>query len=202
MSAITQYLPADIQSFLARYPDVQVQLEEKTSSFVPRMVAVNAADIGIFTGALHDQQLDTFTYQHDRLVLCAPLGHRLAQREAVSFAEIIDEEIVGMQTGSAIGVLLARAASQLDRPLRMRIQVTSFDALCTMIHSGLGVGFLPEAVARRNQVTLDIAVVRLDDEWARREFRVAVRRGATLPMAARLLAAHLEERGRPALVHG
>lgn len=198
MSAITQFLPGDVQSFLTHYPDVQVQLEVKTSSFVPRTVADNAADIGIFTGAVHDRQLETFSYQHDKLVLCTPRSHPLAHREAVSFAEIVDEEIVGMQTDSAIAVLLARAASQLDRPLRMRIQVTSFDALCTMIHSGLGVGVLPEAVARRNLVTLDIAVVNLNDEWSRREFRVAVRRGATLPMAARLFAVHLQERGRPA----
>ncbi len=194
MSAITQFLPADIQSFLARYPDVQVQLEEKTSSVVTRAVAENAADIGIFTSAPHDRQLETFHYQHDRLALCTPRAHPLAARQDVSFADIVDEEIVGMHTGSASGVLLARAASLLEKPLRLRFQATSFDALCMMIHCGLGVGFLPEAVARRNAVTLEVAVVPLTDAWARREFRIAVRRGGALPVAAQLLASHLQER--------
>jgi DNA-binding transcriptional LysR family regulator len=194
MSAITQFLPADIQAFLTRYPDVQVQLEERTSTVVPRLVAENAADIGIFTAAPTDPQLETFAYQQDRLALCAPKGHPLAARGEAAFADIVDEEIVGMHTGSAIGILLSRAASALDRPLRMRIQVTSFDALCMMIHCGLGVGVLPEGVARRNAVTLDVAVVRLTDAWAQREFRIAVRQGGALPVAARLLATHLQER--------
>ena len=194
MSAITQFLPADIQSFLARHPDVQVQLEERTSSAVTRAVAENAADIGIFTSAPHDPLLETFPYQEDRLALCTPKAHPLAMREAVCFGDIVDEEIVGMQTGSATAVLLARAASLLDRPLRMRIQVTSFDALCMMVHCGLGVAVLPESVARRNAVTLEVAVVPLTESWARREFRIAVRRGGSLPVAAKLLVSHLQER--------
>ena len=194
MSAITQFLPSDIQSFLALHPDVQVQLEERSSSAVTRAVAENAADVGIFTSAPHDPQLETFPYQHDRLALCTPKAHPLATREGVCFADIVDEEIVGMQTGSATAVLLARAASLLDRPLRMRIQVTSFDALCMMVHCGLGVAVLPESVALRNAVTLEVAVVPLTESWARREFRIAVRRGGLLPVAAKLLASHLQER--------
>jgi DNA-binding transcriptional LysR family regulator len=198
MSAITQFLPADIESFVARYPDVQLQLEENTSSAVTRAVAENAADIGIFTSAPHDPELETFPYRRDRLVLCTPKAHPLASRQDVSFEDIVDEEIVAMETGSAIGVLMARAASLMDRPLRLRIQVTSFDALCMMIHCGLGVGVLPEAVARRNSVTLEVAVVPLTDAWTRREFRIAVRRGGSLPVAAKLLASHLQERAQEA----
>ena len=194
MSAITQFLPADLQTFAARYPDVQVQLEERTSTVVPRLVAENGADIGIFTSAPHDPQLETFSYRRDQLVLCTSKSHPLAAREQASFADVVNDEIVGMHTGSAIGLLLARAADLAERPLRIRIQVTSFDALCMMIHCGLGVGILPEAVARRNAVTLEIAVVRLAEPWAQREFKIAVRRGGSLPVAARLLAAHLQER--------
>lgn len=193
MSAITQFLPADLQSFLARYPDVQLQLEERTSSLVTRLVAENAADIGIFNSAPPADGVDTFAYRRDRLVLCTPKAHPLATREDVAFEEVIGEAIVGMHSGSAIGLLMSRAAGRVERPLRMRIQVTSFDALCMMVHAGFGVGVLPEAIARRNAVTLEVAVVRLRDAWASREFRIAVRRGGALPEAARLLAEHLQE---------
>lgn len=194
MSALTQFLPADIESFLARYPDVQLQLEERTSTQVTRAVAENAADIGIFNSAPPDAQLDTFAYRRDRLVLCTPRRHRLAGREQACFDDLVDEEIVGMHPDSAIGVLLGRAASIAERTLRMRFQVTSFDAQCMMIQCGLGVGLLPETVARRNAMTMDVAVVPLTDAWAAREFRIAVRRGGSLPVAAKLLLAHLQER--------
>lgn len=192
MSAITQFLPADIRDFLARYPDVQVQLEERTSTLATRLVAENGADIGIFTSAPHEPVLETFGYHRDRLVLCTPKAHPLAGRAHAVLQDILREPIIGMPTGSAIGVLLSRAAADAERALRIRMQVTSFDALCMMVHCGLGIGVLPEAVARRNAVTLDIAVVPLPEPWAERQFRIAVRRDGRLPVAARLLLQHLQ----------
>ena len=191
MSAITQFLPVDIRSFLDEYPDVQVQLEERVSNFVTKAVAENSADIGIFTDAPHGQQLEAFDYHADRLVLCTHRDHPLAVAKKLSFADALDEPIVGMHAGSAISIQLGRAASLAGRPLNLRIQVTSFDALCMMISAGLGVGVLPEAVAQRNAATLNIALVTLTDAWAHRAFRICVRSSESLPVAARLLLKHL-----------
>ena len=191
MSAITQFLPADIRSFMREYPDVQVQLEEKASGAVTKSVAENAADLGIYTATPHGQQLETFPYHCDRLVLCVPTGHALANRCSLAFVEALDEELVSMATGSAINIQLVRAASEAGRPLNVRIQVTSFDALCMMISSGLGVGVLPEAIARRNAATMDIQLIKLTDPWASRQFNICVRSAESLPVAASLLVKHL-----------
>jgi DNA-binding transcriptional LysR family regulator len=196
MSAITQFLPADIQSFLNEYPDVQVQLEEKASSAVTKSVADNAADIGIYTATPHGQQLETQLYHTDRLVLCVPRNHTLSKRSEISFAEALDENLVSMATGSAINLQLVRAASEAGRALHIRIQVTSFDALCMMISSGLGAGVMPEAVARRNAATLGIELVALTDAWAHRQFNLCVRSSESLPVAASLLVKHLHQASR------
>ena len=193
MSAITQFLPADIESFLARYRGVQIQLEETTSSAVTRAVAENAADIGIFNSTPADPRLEVFQYRSDRLAVCVPRSHPLATRDEVHFLDIAGEEIVGMHIDSATGVLLARAAALAERSLRVRIHVASFDALCMMVHCRFGVGLLPEAVARRNAVTLNVAVVKLDEPWAERNFWIAVRRGDSMSIAAKLLCEHLRD---------
>ena len=124
MSAITQFLPADIKSFLTAYPGVQLHLEEKLSSAAAKAVAENAADIGIFTDTPHGAQVETFQYHTDRLVLCVPKSHQLASKTEVSFAQTLDEDIVGMHSGSAIGLQLSRAASLAQRMFNLRIQVT------------------------------------------------------------------------------
>ena len=201
MSAITQFLPADIKSFLTAYPGVQLHLEEKLSSAAAKAVAENSADIGIFTDTPHGAQVETFQYHTDRLVLCVPKGHRFAAKTELSFAQTLDEDIVGMHSGSAIGLQLSRAASLAQRMFNLRIQVTSFDALCMMISCGLGIGVLPKAVARRNAAKLDIALVNLSDAWAHREFKICVRASETLPVAVRLLVEHLKESARLAATH-
>ena len=161
-----------------------------------KAVAEHSADVGIFTATPHGQQLEPSSYHSDRLVLCTPSNHRLAARTELSFIKALDEDIVGMHTGSAIGVQLRRAASLAARSLSLRIQVTSFDALCMMINCGLGVGVLPEAVARRNAEHLDIKLVALTDAWAHREFKICVRSSESLPVAARLLVKHLQDSAR------
>lgn len=191
LSAITQFLPNDIKTFLLAHPYVQIHLEERISTLVTKAVAENQADIGIFAYMPHGQQVETYPYHEDRLVLITPREHVLARRKRVRFAETLAHDCVGLHTGSAINLQLVRAATELDRTMRMRIQVTSYEALCLMVETGLGIGFLPETVARRYLGSLAIALVRLDEDWARRELKLCVRAEAALPVAARALLDHL-----------
>lgn len=194
LSAITQFLPGEIKAFLAANPQVQIHLEEMISTRVTKAVAENEADIGIFAHVPFGQQLETFPYRSDRLTLIAPRDHPLAGRSGVSFVEALDYDCVGLHTGSAINLQLVKAATELERTVRMRIQVTSYEALCLMVETGIGIGFLPEAVARRYVDTLAIALVRLEEPWAERALRLCVRSYAALPVAARMLVDHLRRR--------
>ncbi len=193
ISAITQFLPGEIKTFRERYPQVQIHLEEKISAAVTRAVADNAADIGVYTAGPAALALQTFPYHADRLVVVAPAGHPLAGRRQVRFADTLDYDYVGLHTGSAINLQLTKAASELDRTVRLAIQVTSYDALCIMVGAGLGIGLLPEAVARLHLRTLGVKAIRLQEPWAERDLRICVRAFDALPVAARLLVNHLKQ---------
>jgi DNA-binding transcriptional LysR family regulator len=70
--------------------------------------------------------------------------------------------------------------------MKLRIQLSSFDAMCRMIGAGVGVGIVPESAARRNQADTGTALVELVDPWSVRERFIlvqarglaALRRGA------------------------
>ena len=191
ISAIAQWLPNEIHSFLAAHPAVRILLEETISASITRAVADNAADVGIFTPGPYGGDLETFPYHHDRLVLIVPRRHPLARRRSVAFADTLAYDFVGLHTGSAINLQLFKAASERDGTLRLRIQVTSYDALCRMVGAGLGIGILPAAVAGPFEGALGLKVMRLDEPWARRELRIGVRSFATLPVAAQRFVEHL-----------
>lgn len=192
ISAITQFLPAEIKSFLAEYPQIQVNLEEKISTAVTKAVAENAADIGIFIMQPHGHQLEVFPYHEDKLVLITPADHPLAMRKAISFADTLVYDYVGLHTGSTINLQLQNAASELGRLVRFSIQVTSYDALCMMVGSGLGIGILPEGVARTYTKTLRLRTITLNESWTKRELKICVRSFDALPVAAKLLVNHLK----------
>ncbi len=191
ISAITQFLPREIEAFVGKHPHVEVQLEERISTLVTKAVAENAADIGIVTMLPTEQSLETFPYHSDHLTLITPKEHPLARRRSVSFGDTLEFHYVGLHTGSAINLQLTKAAAELNQRLKLRIQVTGYDALCFMVEAGLGVAVLPEAIAKRYAKTIRIRAVRLDEPWAQRELRICVRAYGALPVAARLLVDHL-----------
>lgn len=191
MSALTQFLPGHLQSFLAAHPEVQLQVDERTSSQVPKAVAENAADVGIYLPVQPGPALQTFAYACDRLVVVTPPGHPLARHRQVALADTLEHGFVGLHTGSAINLQLAHFTRDAERSWRPRMQVTSFDALCLMVSAGMGIAVLPQAVAERNAQTMSLCIVAITDAVAHRDFLITVRSLDALPRAAQLLVAHL-----------
>lgn len=191
ISAIAQWLPAEVGSFLAAHPAVRIHLEELVSAGIVRAVTDNAADVGIFTPGPYGAGLETLPYHRDRLVVLVPRRHPLARKRAVRFAETLAYDFVGLHTGSAINLLLLKEASERNATLRLRIQVTGYDALCKMVAAGLGVGILPEALASPFAGPLRLQALRLEEAWAERQLRIGVRSLGTLTPAARLFVDHL-----------
>lgn len=191
ISAITQFLPDDLRSFLGQAPLVQVHLQERISTQVARAVADSTADIGILNAGDYGQALTQLPYRRDELVVVVPRGHTLARRRPLAFAEVLAYDIVGLHQGSAMNDLLHRGAAEAGLPLRLRMQVTSYDALCLMVDAGLGIGVLPRGSARLYLPALKIRAVTLGEPWAHRQLVLAVRSVESLSPAARMLVDHL-----------
>lgn len=192
ISAITQFLPGELQRFMARHPGVQVQLQEQISSAIARSVAENAADVGILNDGQYGPNLRLLPYREDELALAVPTGHALARRKQVRLAEALAYELVATHPGSAIHHQLQRAAVDAGLPLRLRMQVTSYDALCLMVAAGMGLGVLPRGSAQIYKGALAIRLVALDEPWARRRLMLCLREGEAPSGVARLLIEHLQ----------
>ncbi|UTW09346.1 LysR family transcriptional regulator [Pseudomonas benzenivorans] len=194
ISAITQFLPRELKDFLAEHPQVEIHLEEKISTAVTRAVADNAADIGIYTPGSHPPGVEVFGYHPDTLAVIVAEDHPLSARPRLTLDEMLDYDFVGLHAGSAINTLIQGVASERERAVQLRMQVTGYDVLCLMVEAGHGIGVLPEAVARLHAPALKLRIIPLDETWARRELKICVRRYDALPVAARLLVDHLRRR--------
>ncbi|GKS85465.1 MULTISPECIES: LysR family transcriptional regulator [Comamonadaceae] len=191
ISAITQFLPAELPAFMAAHPQVQVRLQEQISSAIAHSVAENAADVGILNHGSYGERVALLPYRTDELVLIAPAGHPLARRRSVRLADALPFDFVGVHPGSAINNQLTRAAAEAGLPLKLRIQVTSYDALCLMVSAGLGVGVLPRGSAQLYRATLALRPITLAEPWAHRQLSLCVRSGEPLSRVAQLLVEHL-----------
>ena len=200
-TAVTDFLPEILPAFLAANPRVNVDLQEKPNPEIARGVLDGRADIGIVAGQVDTLSLQAIHFSTDRLVLVAPRQHRLARRRRIAFADTLDEDAVGMHQGSTLQTFLAQVTDQLGKPLKLRVQLSSFDAMCRMIGAGVGVGIVPESAARRNQDNMNLSLIELIDAWSVRERFILVRKNETLPAFAQSLVdaicAHYQTNQRP-----
>jgi DNA-binding transcriptional LysR family regulator len=138
-------------------------------------------------GAVDTLGLESIHFSTDRLVLVTARKHRFAKRRRIAFTETLDEDAIGMQQGSTLQAFLAQITDNLGRRQKLRIQLGSFDAMCRMIGSGVGIGVVPESAARRNQESMQLALIELSDAWCVRERYLLVRSRAALPVYAQAL---------------
>jgi DNA-binding transcriptional LysR family regulator len=190
-NALTEFLPETLSSFLTIYPDVSVDLEERLSDEIVGLIAEGTGDIGIVAGTVDHAGLDTFPYRSDRFVLVVARDHPLAGRPRIGFAEVLDYDMVGLDRASAIQRFLADKANRIGRPLRLRLQLRSFDAICRLVECHVGVGIVPETTVERTARTMAVSAVALTDPWALRDLTICVRDIELLPPYARQLVDHL-----------
>ncbi len=186
-TAVTDILPAVLPAFLKANPQVNVELTEKQNPEIVLGVLDGHADVGIVSMRMDAPGLCAIPFSTDNLVLVVPRGHRFAKRKSISLAETLDEAHVGMHAGSTIREQLSFATAQLGRKLRLRVELSSFDAVCRMVGAGVGIGVVPALSARRHLAEMPIAVVQLTDPWRVRERHVLFREGEALPSYAHAL---------------
>ena len=190
-NAITEFLPETLSSFLAGHPNVSIDLEERLSDEIVGLIAEGVGDIGIVAGTVDAGGLTTYPFRSDRFVLVVARDHALARRQKISFPEVLDYDFVGLDRASALQRFLADKAARIGRPLRLRVQLRSFDAVCRLVESNVGVGIVPETTARWATRTMAIKTVDLADSWALRDLTICVRDFEALPPYARQLVEHM-----------
>ncbi|MGE8502386.1 MAG: LysR family transcriptional regulator [Pseudomonas sp.] len=192
-TAVTEFLPEVLAGFLAERPGVTVDLQERLSRDIVRGVLDGAADLGIIAGPVQAPGLQVLHFSTDRLVLAVPLGHALAHHKSVSFADTLAYQHIGLHEGSTLLSFLREQVEPLGGSLALRIQVSSFEAICRMVEAGVGIGIIPESSALRHSRTMQLATLQLDEAWAVRERSMLVRELDALPGSVRALIDRLNQ---------
>ena len=177
-AAIHQFLPPLLAAYAQQHPEVQIDLEEQVSEQVVSALRDGRADVGVFVQGPNTEGLEVSDFRQDELVLILPRGHRLDHATPVAFADTLDEPWISLNPGAALLQQQQSAAIAAGRPLKLRMQVASLDAVAHMVAAGLGIGMLPKAAAMPIVRAKKLAWRPLIDPWAQRRLLLGVRKEA------------------------
>jgi molybdate transport repressor ModE-like protein len=197
-ASISQFLPPLLASYARHQPQVRIDLEEQVSERVAATLREGRCDLGVFVEGPDTTGLSPRPFRRDELVMVLPRKHRLAGRKPLAFVDALDEDWISLNTGAAMLQQLQQAALAANRPLRLRMQVRSFDAVCHLVASGLGVAVLPKAAALPIVKAMGLDWRPLADAWAQRQLLVAAAAGSQGDPAVEALLGYLEEPSPPA----
>jgi DNA-binding transcriptional LysR family regulator len=178
-----------LAAFHARYPEVELTVQEELSDALLDMLRTDAVDLAFLslTGERAHERQGAQTLLIEPLVLIVAPGHPLADRKRVRLAELAGEPFVMFREGAGLRHIIVAAARAEGFEPRVAFETNEIERARALVARGLGVSVVPEHDARRAHD--DLAIVELHRPALSRDVTLAWRPERRLaPAAAAFLA--------------
>lgn len=138
--AAMNFLADGLARFLKAHPDVSISHHRCSSRDVVEAVAEDRADIGL-SAFVGDYPGVTFIdYARDDLVVIVSIDSPLAHREALDFAECLNEDFVSLSEHVEMQRFVDERARELGHKLVPKVRVSNQPILFQMAAAGVGIG--------------------------------------------------------------
>jgi DNA-binding transcriptional LysR family regulator len=158
-------LPPLLAGFLARHPQVGVDVAVSDSAGVVDAVVSGEADLGVCGDRFERSDLTFRPLARDTLVLAVPSGHPLAGRRDISLDELRHHQLLRRERGSGTQrvaeSLLARAGIEFP-PTGAQRSFGSTQATLAAVRAGIGLALISSLAARSSPGIVGIPLRGLD----------------------------------------
>ncbi|USP48096.1 LysR family transcriptional regulator [Alcaligenes faecalis] len=190
-AALTDFLPSRLAPWLAQRPNLHIELKERTSADIVRMVAAGLAQAGVVSDAVQAPGLVLEPVAKDHLVLIMAAAHPLAAHSKLSLQDVLHKPFVGLMPGNALQDHLDEHARAAGHAWVQRIRMKTFEGLCQMVAHGVGLGIVPQGVASRYRRRHGFVARPLSDAWAKRSLCLCYQDWGALSKPMQRLLQHL-----------
>jgi len=149
-------VPAALGAFHRSRPAIDVALRVDNRIGVLRRLTERACDLAVMADPPRGIDCDVAPFLRDRLVVIAPVDHRLVGRPAIAGEELARERFLVRETGSGTRAATERFFSQAGSAAPAGMELGSTGAIKQAVAAGLGV-----AVVSRWAIDLELTLGRL-----------------------------------------
>ncbi|MFD1259520.1 LysR substrate-binding domain-containing protein [Entomomonas asaccharolytica] len=179
-SALNEYLPSKIATFLKNNPHISFTLQEKLSLDIVRGLKSKTLPLGIVSDSVQLDGLQQLPFCDDELVVIVHQQHCLGTLLEVSLQDIVQQEFIGLLEHLALQQYIEGYVKQLGKRLNYRVRMSSFDAVYQVVANGVGIAIVPRITAQR-LADKNIRIISLKDNWAKRKLVICTHSLNELP---------------------
>jgi DNA-binding transcriptional LysR family regulator len=137
-SVASRLMPEFLAAFVARYPDININLHDENAEFVCRLVANGEVDLGISSMWVQDESLAFSPLFEDNVGVVLRKDHPLAGRHSLKWQELTEERFIA--NGTSRLLKHTPAASLVDNN---DFFISNMISLLAMLEAGSGITTLP-----------------------------------------------------------
>ena len=156
-SVCSTFLPGLLQRYHARCPQVELVLCTATADGMLQMLGTNQTDLAYtLDQPLLQPNLVRAVDVPEPVCFVAPADHPLARKDSVSLEELTRQEFLLTERGMSYRDALDQCMAAHGLRLQPYLELGSAALLCQMVEQGMGLSFLPEALAAGRLVRLPV----------------------------------------------
>ena len=136
-------LPEVIADFSAAFPDVELIVQEETTSRLLKLAAACEIDLGIASLPINDPRFEVSELFAEELLLALPPSHALARRRNLSFADLESERFILMKEGHCLGEQVLSFCNRSDLHPTVSFRSAQIATIQALVRVGLGISLIP-----------------------------------------------------------
>jgi DNA-binding transcriptional LysR family regulator len=177
-------LPQALASFAQQYPGIELRLHEAGVQTLMELLETGALDVAIVTLPVADEALTVVPLLTEELVLVVATKHPLAQRAAITMAELTNERWVLLPENYDLREATLTACEQASFVPRIVLDGSEMDTLLRLVAAGVGISLVPRLAVQQGD---GLAMIGISDLQLQRSLGVVWHGDRVAVPAARAL---------------
>lgn len=177
-------VPKVIAEFKRQYPKIDIRLAVHGTRQVEEGVIRNEYDFGFVGGHLVGDDVEVIPWQTDGLVLIVPPDHRLTRKRIVVLRDLVEEQFVFRERGSATQALVESSLRKVNFRIETAIEIGNPEAVKQAVRGGVGIAMISRFAVEAELQAKTLVALKIKSFKADRELKIVHRKDKHLNPAA------------------
>lgn len=185
------FLPQRLRAFTAKFPAVEVVINEDTTDHLAAALLAKELDLAIVSLPVERVGLVAEEFFHEKLLVALPAGHALAKKRRLALNDLEQEAFILMKEGHCLSGQALQFCQLKGFAPRVSFRSAQIETVLAFVSTGWGVSVVPEMACERPTPGVCYRAL----AGMKRSIGIIHREARTLSHAGRALLEFLRESG-------
>lgn len=180
----TCLIPDYVKRFHSAYPKIKVNVTIDNSSVIEKKILRNELDFAFIEGITHSENILSYHFLEDRLVLVCGANHDLSGQSNISLDELSHQTLILREKGSGTRQLFDSTLLTHGITVTPAWESISTEAIIHAVASGIGVSVLPYRLVEHDLAEHRLQIVKIKNVEFKRFFNLIYHKDKHLSKSA------------------